>query len=72
MSEVALFRVRPGMRYGAENQYAEGDVIELPVDVLPAFADKLEMVEPEPESVQVEPEPEVTKSTRTRKTGAQK
>ena len=63
MSEVALFRVRPGMRYGAENQYAEGDVIELPVDVLPAFADKLEMVDPEPE---------VTKSTRTRKTGAQK
>lgn len=55
MSEVALFRVRPGMRYGAENQYAEGDVIELPVDVLPAFADKLELVEPE--AVQVEPEP---------------
>ena len=70
MSDTALFRVRPGMRYGAENQYAEGDVIELPVDVLPAFADKLESVEPEP--VQVEPEPEVTKSTRTRKTGAQK
>ncbi len=55
MSEVALFRVRPGMRYGAENQYAEGDVIELPVDVLPAFADKLESVEPD--AVQVEPEP---------------
>ena len=70
MSEVALFRVRPGMRYGAENQYAEGDVIELPVDVLPAFADKLESVEPD--AVQVEQEPEVTKSTRTRKTGAQK
>lgn len=70
MSEVALFRVRPGMRYGAENQYAEGDVVELPVDVLPAFADKLERVEPE--AVQVEPEPEVTKPTRTRKTGAQK
>ena len=72
MSEVALFRVRPGMRYGAQNQFAEGDVVELPVDVLPAFADKLEMVEPEPEAVQVEPEPEVTKPTRTRKSGVQK
>jgi len=70
MSDTALFRVRPGMRYGAENQYAEGDVIELPVDVLPAFADKLESVEPD--AVQVEPEPEVTKPTRTRKSGAQK
>jgi hypothetical protein len=68
--QLALFRVRPGMRFGAENQYAEGDVIELPVAVLPAFADKLESVEPD--AVQVEPEPEVTKSTRTRKTGAQK
>jgi hypothetical protein len=55
MSKVALFRVRPGMRFGAENQYAEGDVIELPVDVLPAFADKLEPVEPEPEAVEPEP-----------------
>ena len=72
MSDTALFRVRPGMRFGAENQYAEGDVIELPVDVLPAFADKLERVEPEPDAVPVEPEPEVTKPTRTRKSGAQK
>lgn len=72
MSDTALFRVRPGMRFGAENQYAEGDVIELPVDVLPAFADKLEMVEPETATVQVEPEPEVTKPTRTRKSGVQK
>lgn len=72
MSEVALFRVRPGMRYGAGNQYAEGDVVELPVYVLPAFADKLERVEPEPDAEPVKPEPEVTKSTRTRKTGAQK
>lgn len=79
MSEsTVLCRVREGMRFGAQNQYGPGDVIELPVGVLTAFGDKLEQVmeapavEPEPDAEPVKSEPEVTKSTRARKTGAQK
>ncbi|HHY54606.1 MAG TPA: hypothetical protein GYA08_04140 [Chloroflexi bacterium] len=51
-----LCRVREGMRFGAQNQYGPGDVIELPVGVLTAFGDKLEQVM---EAPAVEPEPDV-------------
>lgn len=59
MSEpTVLCRVREGMRFGAENQYEPGDVIELPASAMTAFGDKLEQVpEQVAEAPAVEPEP---------------
>jgi hypothetical protein len=39
------YRVKPGCRFGAQNEYKPGDVVTLPGDVLTAFGDKLEAVE---------------------------
>lgn len=49
------YRVRPGFRFGAQNQHAPGDVVELEEAAALGFLDKLELVE------EVE-EPPVTES----------
>lgn len=41
---MVRMRVREGMRFGADNRYGPGDVVELPTSVLTAFGDKLEPV----------------------------
>jgi hypothetical protein len=41
-------RVRDGVRFGARNQYAPGDELEVPTSALAAFGDKLEVVESAP------------------------
>lgn len=38
------YRVRPGFRFGALNQFGPGDMVMLPADAAAGFADKLELV----------------------------
>lgn len=45
------YRVRPGYRHGAMDQYGAGDEVELTAAEAAGFLDKLEPVEP------VEPDP---------------
>jgi hypothetical protein len=40
---MAIFRVKAGFRFGAENQYGPGDNIELSVEEAEGFLDKLEL-----------------------------
>jgi hypothetical protein len=44
--QMVRVRVRDGVRFGARNQYAPGDELEVPASALAAFGDKLEVVEP--------------------------
>ena len=39
---MALWRVRPGYSFGAENQHGPGDLVKLSVAEAAGFADKLE------------------------------
>lgn len=41
---MATYRVKPGFRFGAANQYGPSDLVELPADAASAFLDKLEPV----------------------------
>lgn len=39
------YRVRPGFRFGAQNQHGPGDLVELEEAAALGFLDKLELVE---------------------------
>lgn len=41
---MVTFRVKPGYRFGQNNQYGPGDNIELSVEEASGFLDKLELV----------------------------
>lgn len=42
---MPIYQVRPGMRFGANNQYSSGDKVKLSVEEAAGFLDKLELVE---------------------------
>ena len=42
---IKSYRVRPGFRFGAQNQHAPGDVVQLEEAAALGFLDKLELVE---------------------------
>ena len=42
---IKSYRVRPGFRFGAQNQHAPGDVVQLDEAAALGFLDKLELVE---------------------------
>lgn len=52
------YRVRPGFRFGAQNQHAPGDVVELEEAAALGFLDKLELVQ----EVEAPPVVEVTET----------
>lgn len=42
---MPIYQVRPGMRFGASNQYSSGDKVKLSPEEAAGFLDKLELVE---------------------------
>ena len=42
---MPAYRVKPGYRFGVNNRYGPGDVIELTKQEAAGFSDKLELVE---------------------------
>ena len=52
---IKSYRVRPGFRFGALNQYEPGDVVQLEEAAALGFLDKLEPVEEVEEPPPAEP-----------------
>lgn len=42
---MPIYQVRPGMRFGASNQYSSGDKVKLSFEEAAGFLDKLELAE---------------------------
>jgi len=71
-SRLATFRVRQGVTFGARSEHGSGSLVQLPISVLVAFGDKLELVETAASETSAQPSTETAEEATSARRKAQR